>query len=137
MWESSGCSLGVCVCLQHRLGLGGARNPYPEQCLGAVIHTRIRIGGEIGEKQGKVWPKLVPSQEQRDTWRWQKREMDFGPCQTSSPRSFGFVASQAGAEQSKVVSPSNTTALPFGAAKSAVPAQICLSHNGDNLSNSE
>lgn len=65
--------------------------------------------------------------------------MNFGLCQTSSPCPFGFVASQAEAEQSRVVSPSNTTAVPFGAAKPtrAVPAQICLLHNGDNLSNSE
>lgn len=52
---------------------------------------------------------------------------------------FGFVASQAGAGQSRVVSPPNTTALPFVAAKTARagPAQIRLPHNGDNLSNSE
>lgn len=73
-------------------------------------------------------------------WRWQKGVMNFGLGSAKHfPRSFGFVASQAGAEQSRVVSPSNPTALLPGAAKTphVVPAQICLLHSGDNLSNSE
>lgn len=78
-----GVPLGVCVCLQHHLGLGGAGDPYPEQGLGLLPTP---VGGEMEEKTGKSVATMRPFPGAEGHM---EMVMNFGLCQTSSPCSFG------------------------------------------------